>query len=585
MTTNNITCPITATDLAWFVQNESSWSQPTKSDYVRAVRRLPILMGRTRLEDVIIDLPDLKERFPLDGFDPSHFASQDAYKAWRRKTMAAASAFLGHARPISRNDAWAKLNRSIEMFTREHPDFHAKNVLKLASLTAVARRDKIDPQQLDSAYVSKICQVAPNVSYKEVRNGVELLNRLREAAPPLRQMLPAEPLEVPEKATKIKSEVLPEHLEQELEAWIQNFCAGDIDEITEDEIDGKSQSTVYTYRAAGRKYLATAVSLGLLHDVPNLAAALDTEIAKQVLRTLLTDRERANSVQLRTLRSYMANLLRLARSQGNDAKVIERALNSNRELRQGRKQAQQMSPKAKEFCIRLLANRAAEMTYRSLHLRFRGRFDTLVAMHNAGERVPYHEERLFQVAALAAMSAIWIWGAPLRVANMCQLKLYGNTPQIWLPHGKTKDVHIILASQETKNNRDIRQRLRPGRHRAIETIDWYVNEIRPKILKDADSIWMFPSMKAPDRALGTNSARNWLHRHSAEIGLPMKPHWFRHAAASLYIREHAGAYDHVAQLLDDTPQVVRKFYAWIDEMAVLDEVQANILEHAGFDDA
>lgn len=67
-------------------------------------------------------------------------------------------------------------------------------------------------------------------------------------------------------------------------------------------------------------------------------------------------------------------------------------------------------------------------------------------------------------------------------------------------------------------------------------------------------------------------------------GIAMNPHWFRHAVASLYIRKNPGGYDHIARLLGDTPATVRKHYAWIDDAAVLDQVQREILCMGGFGD-
>jgi len=576
------TRPNTATDLAWFIHRESKWSRPTKADYVRSVKRLPDLMGRTRLEDVIIDLDDLEARFPLDGFDPAHFASQNAYRAWRRKIMASVKAFAGQARPRRYDDEWSALNLSVEVFTLDHPDFRVSAVRSLSAIAAAARKQGTVPRDLNNAAIARLSEDIPYKKHKEILKGVHLLNRLRDTATSLRPLLPPSHLEIPDR-TRGKLPAPPDHLAQELETWITSYCAGDIDEITEDVIEGKSSSAAYTYRAAGRKYLGFAGQLGLLAGIPNLALAFSDEIAKPTLRVMLKDRESPTSISLRSARSYLDNLLRLARSQGHEAPLIARALASNRELKSGQRDAHQMSSKAKRFCALLLADRRAEMKYRSLHLRMRALHDELASRAKSGERIPYLSDRLRQVASLAAMSAIWVWGPPLRIGNMCELRLYGDAPQIWLPSGKTKDIRITIELDEAKNKRAIHQRIAPGRHRAIETIEWYVNEIRPGLPGAGESIWMFPATHAATKPILTSTVRNWVERYSGEVGLPMKPHLFRHAAASLYIRSHPGAYDHVAQLLDDTPQVVRRFYAWIDDMAVMDEVQSHVLQHAGFD--
>lgn len=471
------------------------------------------------------------------------------------------------------------------MVMLDHPDLRIHSALKLAGIAASSRTQGVAPRDLNSAVLARLCDSVPARTHKSLCAGAMFINDLQNVAPSLRTLLPASRLELPDRATRTKLPAPPPHLMRELDTWISALCAAEIDEITGDVIDGKSQATAEVYRSAGKKYLGFAASLELLEDVQTLAASLQDDIAKKTLLLMLTDRENPSSISLRSARSYLDNLLRLARSQGHDAPVIARALASNRELKTGRKAGRQMSPKAKKFCAGLVGNRCAQMRYHSFHLRMRKLYDEMVSKSAAGDRIPFLADRLRHVATLAAMSAIWTWGPPLRVENMCALRLYGDAPQIWLPANKGQDIKITIEPQKTKNKRAIHQRIRHGRHQAVETIEWYVTEIRPTILGESDPIWMFPSKQTMGQPVGTGSVRDWLDKYSAEIGLPMKPHWFRHAAASLYIKSHHGAYDHVAQLLDDSPQVVRRYYAWIDEMAVLDEVQSNILRNAGFEHA
>lgn len=242
-----------------------------------------------------------------------------------------------------------------------------------------------------------------------------------------------------------------------------------------------------------------------------------------------------------------------------------------------------MSLEARKFCAWLLDSRRNELLYRSLHLRFHTRYLDEVALLEAGGWVPRRRARLKQLGYLAAMTALWTWCAPLRIANMCSLRLYGNRPQIWLPSGSRKEVRLKLAASEMKNARAIDHRLLPGRHKAVETIAWYVEHVRPLHGDGDTSEYLFPAQKSGGH-VSANCVRNWLYTHAAAEGIKIKPHWFRHAAATLYIRKFPGAYDHVAQLLDDRPEAVRRYYSWVDDLAVMDDVQRNILEMSGFAD-
>ena len=576
----NITS-MTCLDLLHFTMMETQKSQHTRRDYGDAIKRLPNAYGRNRLEDIQMDLSDFQARFHRKAFDPSMFKTKAAYLAWRRKVIAAMKEFSGTSRPQSFDDGWSILQRRADAFVRTHLDFHTRSPLSLATLAAVARQDGISPHGFSREYITKKIVTLDSVKARSVRKGCMFIDRLRDEAPDLLGVLPPASIGSLPSTRRGKLPSPPDNFLIEMNTWITEYCAGEIDEITGDADGEKSDATRNNYRAAFKKYLGYAQRSGLLQNVTTLRAALRDDIALAVMREMIACNDPTLRLAERVQCQYLEDICRLSKSRGIEPGAILRALKTNKTLKSGKKQRAVMSPKSKKFCQWLLASRQNEMLYRSLHIRFHNRAIELMS-RLSHEHVPDGWSEVRRLGTLAAMSAIWAWGVPLRVGNMCSLTLYGDKPQIFLPMGKTVNLRIVVAKEETKNDRGLNHRISPGRHRGIEIVEWYISTIRPLIPGAENSKFLFPAPGGSGKAIGTGVVGTWLGRKAAQEGIVITPHHFRHAAASLYIRQFPGAYDHVAQLLDDTPEVVHRYYSWIDEEAVLTDVQNNIMLISGF---
>jgi integrase len=182
------------------------------------------------------------------------------------------------------------------------------------------------------------------------------------------------------------------------------------------------------------------------------------------------------------------------------------------------------------------------------------------------------------------MAAIALWGAPLRIDNLRALRLYGERRSLFMSISEKQDVLIAIAREATKTNEPIRQRMRAGENRAVEILRWYIREIRPRFPGAQTSEYLFPGFAAHGGPIHDDTLRSWLKTHGRRIGIVMTPHEFRHGVASLYIRAHPGGFDHIARLLDNSPEATRKYYAWIDDERMLAEVQERLLKLGGFGD-
>lgn len=106
-------------------QNVLDWTiAQDKKDYVSPVKRCSELYKNRHLQDIPADLDEFKRRFPLGGFDPRHFKTEKAYKAWRRKVSAAIKGATGQLQEEqerrARQDAWAELIDALEPLTLKY---------------------------------------------------------------------------------------------------------------------------------------------------------------------------------------------------------------------------------------------------------------------------------------------------------------------------------------------------------------------------------------------------------------------------------------------------------------------------------
>ena len=60
----------------------------------------------------------------------------------------------------------------------------------------------------------------------------------------------------------------------------------------------------------------------------------------------------------------------------------------------------------------------------------------------------------------------------------------------------------------------------------------------------------------------------------------MTAHQFRHGLATILLKRSLANAGKVAKMLNNTPAVVLKNYAWINEEAVIEEAQEEIVQEA-----
>lgn len=577
-------------DVLDYITNHSPLTATSKKDYASAVKRLPSIMRTNRLADISADLNVVKAKLYYRKYDRNLFKSIQAYHAWRRKVLASLKLFLGilDAERANRKktDGWTQLQAEANfLIAGGQLDLHINALIPLAFLTKIARKDDCEPWKINNNYLVKRSRDLPSNDLKKFRTSVRLIEHLQVMAPKLENLLPTETIKDFEIVRRARLPIIPKHLLSDVDAWIWKHGKGEVDPISGEVVEGMSAGTMDGYRNSFRCYLSHAENAQLLAKVSCLKEALEDTISVPVMQSIFRDTGPKQRLSNRTRLQYLESVARLAKLEGISTPSIKKALALNRDLKKGKAERRKISVDSRIFCAWLLSDRANEMLFRSIHIRLQKRALRLMDQLDSGRRMKRIDQQVVQAGTLAAMAAIWLWGSPLRINNMVSLRLYGAAPQIFLPKGKRAEVVINIALEETKNNRPIDHKILPAKHRAIEVLKWYIENIRPLIPGSENSIYLFPSPSERRNTISDATVRVWLRKHAVDEGLQIKPQQFRHGAASLYIRAYPGAYDHVAQLLDDKADTVRRFYAWIDDAAVMTKVQANVLKIAGITDA
>lgn len=563
------------------ISGDKSLSPATIKDYLAQIDRCLGVFNVNELSAITIDVTDFRIRFPSRDFPRDHFKTVKAYQAWRKKMVSAMKRASGVAAAERerrfRDDEWSRLLEIYQTVT----DSKERGAISLAILADEARRADRNPRNLDADWLDQLCDVLRPGRREAIYRALRHLETCRVRSREIDRLLPQGPLTHPIKFRRRASAELPIEIAKQLQNLIGEHCDGDYDEILEEHTDAKSKPTRNTYIAAAKKYLASALRCGALdRDCGDLSEAFAEPVFTAVMRDWIGEQDLARQISDRTKRSYVSNIMSLAVTSGMPVHFMKAALHRNRILKRGREAEKEMAPKTREFCSRLLRRRHDELTFKSLHLRFQERAIDFLATSSPGR---YSEDRIIQLGVMAAFSAIALWGVPLRIENMRQLRHRGNNPTLILPRGSRNRAHILIPGQDVKNGKLIRAQISDGPTRALEVLDWYLEVIRPRIPSADHSVFLFPGRSG--RAISSSSLRAWLQSHSRDLNIPMNPHNFRHGLASLYLRDHPGEFGQVARLLCNTPSVVRLHYAWIDEEAEMRVVQQNVARMAGFGNA
>ncbi|MCK0141979.1 hypothetical protein [Aliiroseovarius sp. F20344] len=579
--------PITAMTL----QDVQSWARNAdNTDYANAVGRYPSLTDNLDLSQIPADLVVIKQRLPIDGFNPSLCKSEGAYKATRRKIIAAVKGANGDMRAAkerrARVDEWTDLLSALEphAVTSCKKKTAAKQILvPIKKLADIARMSEVKPREISQDWLDSISTQLDTNEWKTLQRALKTLNRLRRDKTVL-GFLPAEPFPAPKPRRKENLHIIPPHIASEINEWVHNATLTEFDPVEQEYVNAVSKSNVDFKLAAMRKFISTLIRSGELSPNTNkgLRDLMTPEQATVAVRYWSRHEGQKSHITARTAYDYLkSNYVVMARN-GVDPIPMKNHLQANRFLKRGKMDGSDMSPKNRKFCEQLLASPQQTMKFLSMHVQLRNQAKELLDEISKDGRKPSDNEvaQVRQIGTVAAICALETRGAPIRIESALELVLRGPGKTFHLPVGKTKHATIDLGIEHTKNDVEIWAPINPGNLNGLEVILWYLEKIRPLYPNYEASVHLFPGFKN-GKALEYRTFLSWFKRHTRAVGLPMTPHQFRHGLASLLLQHNPGRWDLLERLLDDTPATVRRNYAWVNERAKRTEVQEYILDLSG----
>lgn len=576
--------PTLADVAAWAEQRRSS-------DDRRALARVEKLWDNVPLKSRRADIDAFDRQFPLRGFDPAEHKSEAAYKAWRRKVIAVLKDFLRQTAPtavpvksaVARIDsadvAWSELIAAIRKVCHgeEGSLFVQQRLLPIISLSREVIPLDLGPRDLVGDALVRIGAGRSGHDRASIIRALRNLNSMR-SVPEIAALLPLDEYCLTPWPRKYAIGTLPEHLHRQIEAWLDASCGGEVDRVEGGRIGATSASDRSKKSVALRRYCEAALAAvpDLAENAP-LEALVTPDIMVDVLRRWLSPTH-LKPLSNRSITAYYSSVKTVAAHNGVDVSVFEELEKGTKVLQSGKREGKQMSPRVRKFCEGLLNSKALQTRLMTLHIRARRLAQSLLDRAEADDRELSKREvdRVRQLGAFAAYCAISTCGLPMRIDNLMKLRFRGPDANCLLPTKATPFARFLLPGTEVKNGKPIQAPLHQDRRNGLDTVLWYIKCVRPLFLKSEDSVFLFPEVRGTG-AMDKKMFREWFKKISRSLGLPMVPHNFRHALASLLIHAYPGQYEAVAVLLGDTENTVRTYYAWVNKRVQIDAAQALVV--------
>lgn len=576
----------TLADLHAHVVTRTDLAPTTRNRYLKAIEKVGEHLN-TPLTLITAELTLVEQRFPLIGFEPAHWSTNEAYALFRRRLQAALKEFLGvhaeHARLRAMEDDWSRLLCDIVPLAKGKIGQGAKwHPMKLAALKAfalVARAQGWQPRELDLQKARRLDELYTGNKRAANRRALTRLDELRQF-PQLLTWLPPYPVGFTVKARVPDIEPLVPYLDDQICAWVEAITKSGWDPVTKTFADNH-QGHAHVMRSALRTALRIAIEEGLLMSAANDPEGLlaDDEAVCAIAGKMFARRHRSKRdghLEPRSARKYLKALNQVRAYLGLNTTLLGQILANNKDAREGKKADRRMTPKNRAFCETLIDKQPVRK-------RFLISFEVLRAeaaamLESAGleeRKLTGHERaRVRLLGASACFAAIEIGGAPIRVDNAMQLTCIGEDAQIRIPTSGNKPIKVLIPEELTKNGAKIEFPIRANAYGYHETILWYCRVIRPLFAHAESSPYLFPAVTVPGAPLNADYfGAEFSALMRTVVNLPMTPHQMRHGQTSLLLNRYPNEIEVIAKRIDDHPQTLRQFYGWMNALKLVERGQ------------
>ena len=567
------------------LQDVAAWTQANRCiDTYRAVMRCSTLWDHSTLAQLPADAEAFERRFPRDGYDPDLHKSEPAYRAWRVKVLSALHAYAArnaittggnlHQNPVAQ--IWDALKERLRLLTGAGGPITYQSTLPVIALSHIAIQHRLRPADLDANRLASLGSLLTSNERQQVQRALKALTRFRELVG-LDDLLPIEPFPERPWTPIARIDDLPRSLVAEIAAWIDRSSGAAFDPVDQTMRGGNSKADRVIKDTALRRYCATARKLEAV-ALPD--ASLEAFFRKNVA-TAVVRAWKADGLTPRSIWTYLRNCVTVAARNGVDVSWLEDLKENSSTVQEGKTSSGAMCPKVVAFCKKVLDQTAMQTRLLTLHIRARRVAQAILdRAHAAGRDLTGREvERVRQLGSVAVFSAIETVAAPFRIENTLSTVFRGDVDRtLFLPTSASNFAKFVYPERVTKNGQQIEVKLIEDRRHGLDTLMWYLRVIRPLYPHHETSNFLFPSVEKPGARIRNTVFREWFRKITRSLGVPMTPHNFRHALASMMIRARPGSWDEIAALLGNTPETVMKYYAWVNKQTQIENAQSLVLE-------
>ena len=575
--------------VAWLERDAAHLRATTRRDYRNAVKRISKLLRRP-LISIPAALPTLLEQFPDKEYTKAWGKSFDAFKRWKQNFSAAIHGATGEicdsAERRSRQDDWALLIKILEDIstnkTAENFKIHEKEIVPVHALADLARRAGISDLHLLGEHVLSLYKKARTKGQRQaICDALSLCDRIRRSKDTRAvKILPKVPISFTP-PTHVNRFNLPKHLQEELDIWIDLATRGRWSPTNQSFTKGKTSGS---YRNATKKILTTAARNGCLdlRSIKTIATAFEDEVLTSVVRTLEKWHleKSPHAVKPETAAAYLSAIAVFLDKNGECSEHV-RLIKSTDVWIASASDTEGLEKQTMLFCRRVVTDMSDRLNFLSLHRKYQKRAEKHL---KRAKSHPKERKRQLQLAlkygTCAAFAALETDAVPIRISNALACTFRGKGA--WLELGdKAKDDGLLLVpANATKNKKPIRAPIKSAsRLRGLETLRWYLREIRPLFPHHEKSDFFFPAYKSPGLPLPYGTLKTWWSKTIGTFGFPgLNPHMFRHGQASILVDNTPGDWQTVSIRLGDIEDTCKEFYAWINDEKLILQGQRRLSE-------
>lgn len=569
----------TMADLLQAVDGPDSlgYSPATVAQIRPEIKRCEQVYGQP-LSRIAADAVDFEERWGRGrvGTVALGFASPEHFTRWRKRVRQALGRIAVPVLTTGRLPGWEQLIERVQEASRTGELLGSNQHL---SLTAVARPASAmgrEPWQIDSVWAAEAVMPLSRKARRSFKRGLETLNKLREISPAvegLAVLLPPGDLAQPPRKLALPSSFRLDNPDAAmLWAEFDRFVA---EKRGRDALGRVIPTEHSPFRAASERTYRNAVgaSLGVLErfghlrpgDRPELSMFARPDVIRAVASAWQTRQINGEvSRESGTLHLMLARLVHIGEWCGAAPSAVAEMRGLVDKVRKATPSHGQMSTPRRDW-IRDFARQPAQQ--RAVHAmpdKLMRQARALIARWpELGQK---EKMRALHLGIAAAQAALLFRASPLRATNLRCLTFRGAGAQLY--RNGDDDLVLSVPAEQVKNRRQIEAICDAE---AAPIIDWYLAEIRPRLISDhpyghhrIESDLLFPSTRVGE-PMDPSTFEDHYARGCSAIGVDMTLHQARHISATMILSVDPGAWSAAAAVVGDTESTLRKYYAWIDE--------------------